>query len=87
VTVMLKSGKQIQGVARNRNNYSLQVVDRGGDLHLISMLDVERLDVSARSPMPDDFAKRLSKEELQNLYAFLSRQAVRPAETAGGGRK
>jgi len=87
VTVVLKGGKQIQGVARNRNNYSLQVLDRGGDLHLISMLDVERLDVSARSPMPDDFGKRLSKEELQNLYAFLSRQAVRPAEAAEGGRK
>jgi hypothetical protein len=87
VTVVLKSGKQIQGVARNRNNYSLQVLDRGGDLHLISMLDVERLDVSARSPMPDDFGKRLSKEELQNLYAFLSRQSVRRAEAAGGDRK
>ena len=87
ITVTLKSGKQIQGVARNRNNYSLQVLDRGGNLHLISMLDVERLDVSARSPMPDDFGKRLSKEELQNLYAFLSRQAVRRVEAAGGGRK
>ena len=42
VTVMLKNGKQIEGVARNRNNYSLQVLDRSGDLHLISMLDVER---------------------------------------------
>jgi putative heme-binding domain-containing protein len=87
VTVTLKNGKQIQGVARNRNNYSLQVLDRGGDLHLISMLDVERLDVSARSPMPDDFGKRLSKEELQNLYAFLARQAVRRAEAAAGGQK
>ena len=44
VTVTLKNGKQIQGVARNRNNYSLQVLDRGGNLHLISMLDVEQLD-------------------------------------------
>src|ERR1044071_3764277 len=39
VTVTLKDGKKIDGLARNRNNYSLQVLDRKGDLHLISMLD------------------------------------------------
>ena len=43
--------------------------------------------ISARSPMPDDFGKRLSKQELQDLFAYLSRQAVRPADAAGGDRK
>jgi len=82
VTVTLKNGKQIDGLARNRNNYSLQVLDRKGDLHLISMLDVTQLSISARSPMPGDYGKRLSSQELQDLLAFLSRQAVRPREKA-----
>jgi len=36
------------------------------------------LTISARSLMPDDYGRRLSARELQDLYAFLSRQAVRP---------
>jgi cytochrome c oxidase cbb3-type subunit III len=86
VVITLKNGEKIEGVARNRNNYSLQVLDRHGELHLISMLDVEQLVVSARSPMPDDFGRRLSTKELQDLFAYLARQSVRPAATMGGGQ-
>jgi cytochrome c oxidase cbb3-type subunit 3 len=84
ITVKLKNGKQIDGVARNRNNYSLQVVDRAGNLHLLSMLDVAELTISGKSPMPDDYAKRLSAQELQDVVAFLSKQTVRPV---AGGKK
>ena len=78
VSIRLKNGTEIQGLARNRNNYSLQVLDRDGNLHLVSMLDVEQLTISARSLMPDDYGRRLSAQELQDLYAFLARQALRP---------
>ena len=78
VSIRLKNGKEIQGLARNRNNYSLQVLDREGNLHLVSMLDVDQLTISARSLMPDDYSRRLSAQELQDLYAFLARQAMRP---------
>jgi cytochrome c oxidase cbb3-type subunit 3 len=78
ISIKLKNGKEIQGLARNRNNYSLQVLDREGNLHLVSMLDVEQLTISARSLMPEDYGSRLSAEELQDLYAFLARQALRP---------
>jgi len=78
VSIRLKNGKEIQGLARNRNNYSLQVLDRAGNLQLVSMLDVEQLNISARSLMPDDYGRRLSAQELQDLYTFLARQALRP---------
>jgi putative heme-binding domain-containing protein len=84
VTVTLRNGKKIEGVARNRNNYSLQVVDRAGNLHLIPMLDVTVLELSSRSPMPGDYGKRLSRTDLQNLLAYLARQTVRPAGPAPG---
>jgi putative heme-binding domain-containing protein len=80
VVVKLKSGQVIHGVARNRHNYSLQVVDTNGDLHLLSMLDVAELTISESSPMPGDYAQRLSEQELQNLLAFLARQTLRPLE-------
>jgi putative heme-binding domain-containing protein len=87
VSIRLRNGKEIQGLARNRNNYSLQVLDREGSLHLVSMLDVEQLTLSSRSLMPDDYGRKLSAVELQDLYAFLARQAVRPrGESQGAGK-
>ena len=78
VGVTLKDGRNIQGLARNRDNYSLQVVDYSGNLHLISMLDVEQLMLSQRSPMPDNYSKTLSREQARDLLAYLARQSVRP---------
>jgi len=72
----------IQGVARNRSNYSLQVVDKSGSLHLIWMKHVVELVVSEGSLMPRDYAKRLSPQELQDLLAFLARQNLRSSTIA-----
>lgn len=77
VTVKLKNGQVIEGVARNRSNYSLQVVDKSGALHLLSMADVSELHVSERSIMPNDYGKRLSRKELEDLLAYLARQTSR----------
>ncbi len=77
VTVTMKSGEVIKGIARNRSNYSIQVVDSKGDLRLISMIDVKELAIVDHSPMPGDFGKRLSTEELRNLLAYLARQSAR----------
>ncbi len=90
VTVILNNGDVVKGVARNRSNYSLQVVDTKGNLHLISMTDVKELTVLDRSLMPADYGKRLSPDELRDLLAYLARQSVRGAGTttrAAGGAK
>ena len=80
VTVTLKNGTTIKGIARNRSNYSMQVIDDKGVLHMISMTDVKELTTSARSLMPDDYAKRLSSGELRDLLAYLARQSTRTPE-------
>ncbi len=77
VTVAMKNGEEIKGVARNRSNYSLQVVDRNGNLHLIPMTEVKELTVLDRSLMPSDYGKRLSADELRDLLAYLAHQTVR----------
>jgi putative heme-binding domain-containing protein len=77
VTVKLRSGETIEGVARNRDNYSLQLIDRAGELRLLSMRDVASIEISQSSPMPGDYAERLKPEELENLLAFLARQSLR----------
>lgn len=81
-TVEFKNGKILQGVAKNRSNYSLQLVDSQGALHLIQMQDVKKLTVSDTTPMPTDYAKRLSRTELRDLLAYLGIQDVRAKESA-----
>jgi cytochrome c oxidase cbb3-type subunit 3 len=82
VTVTMKSGVAIKGIARNRSNYSLQVVDTKGDLHLIRMTDVKELKILDHSLMPDDYATRLSSDEFRDLLAYLAQQSVRAPERA-----
>jgi len=77
VIVTKKDGKLIRGVARNWTNYSLQVQDRDGNLHLLRSADIESATIAKGSPMPKDFAKRLSADEIQNLVAYLARQSTR----------
>jgi putative heme-binding domain-containing protein len=76
-TVTLKSGGKISGIVKNSNNYSIQLLDAKGGLHLLDMSAVDRVEEAQDSIMPA-VAKRLSPKEVQNLLAFLARQAVRP---------
>jgi putative heme-binding domain-containing protein len=82
VTVVLQDGKVLKGVARNRTNYSMQVQDADGNLHLLSAADIREMTLGKGSPMPKDYGTRLSRTELENLLAFLSRQSARPIEVA-----
>jgi cytochrome c oxidase cbb3-type subunit 3 len=85
-TVLLKNGQTLNGVARNRSNYSLQFVDTKGILHLIQMTDVKKLILSASTPMPTDYATRLTKDELRDLLAYLAAQDLRAEEEKGSNR-
>lgn len=77
VRVSLRDGREVRGLARNRDSYSLQVIDGAGDLHMIGMDEVAALEISEASPMPEDYGARLSREEFDNLLAFLTRQSLR----------
>jgi putative heme-binding domain-containing protein len=80
VTAVTKSGKKVEGVARDRTNYSVSILDKSGNIHLLPMSDVRQLDFSNHSPMPGDYKQRLSRQEIDNLVAYLSRLSVRPYE-------
>jgi hypothetical protein len=73
VTAVLKSGQTVQGVAKNYNNYSAQILDHAGTLHLLNRDEIASLDVKDTSMMP-----ALSEpNEALDLVAFLSRQSAR----------
>ena len=54
------------------------MLDTKGGLHLLDARDVAEIVIHKPSPMPADYATRLKPGEIQNLLAFLSRQAMRP---------
>ena len=77
VTVVLKDGQRIEGIAKNHSNYSTQILDKAGVLHLLQQSDIQRLEFHRNSLMPTNYGQTLNPGELQDLLAFLSRQAVR----------
>lgn len=73
ITAVLKSGPTVQGVAKNYNNYSVQILDAAGRLHLLSRDQIESLDVMDASIMPP----LSDPKEARHLIAFLSQQSTR----------
>ena len=67
-------------MARNYNNYSVQILDGAGKLHLLSRDEIAKLDVMDVSMMP----AVSDPSEALHLVAFLSRQSTRPK--MGDGR-
>ena len=78
VTVTMRDGSKISGVARNANNYSMQILDKNGRLRLLAMEEARDVEFRKNSLMPEDFGKRLSPVDIDNVLAFLGRQSVRP---------
>jgi len=73
VTAVLKSGRTIQGVAKNHNNYSVQILDTAGKLHLLSRDEIAKLEMPEVSMMP----AVTDANQARDLIAFLSRQSTR----------
>ena len=88
VRVETVDGRTIRGVVRNEHNFSLQLLDTSGKLHLFERSELRTVEYDKQSLMPSDYDKRLSEGEFQNLLAFLSRLGV-PTEGSAptGGRR
>lgn len=82
VTVVLANGQTLQGVARNRTNYSLQLQDAQGRLHLLDVANIKEMTLGKGSPMPKNYRERMGKQEIDDLVSYLSRQSLRPVEVA-----
>lgn len=84
VIVTLKDGNKIQGVAKNNSNYSIQVLDNSGKLHLLDKNEVKEAHFQEKSWMPANYGERLSEKEQDDLLAFLAKQAIRPPSSMKG---
>src|SRR5439155_10413566 len=71
-TVIVKTadGREIRGVRRNEDTFSLQMVDAAGGLHLLDKTKVSVI-VEPKALMPADGVTRLSPTAITNLVAYL----------------
>ena len=74
VRLTTKSGEAIEGVVKNENNFSLQVMDRSYRIHLLKRTEVAKIEYPKESLMPSDYGKTLNAADMQDLLAFLSRR-------------
>jgi putative heme-binding domain-containing protein len=79
-TVLTKEGSRITGIIKDHTNYSVAIQDVDGNLHLLSMQDIREITNRSGSLMPDDYDRRLTAKEIEDVLAFLSRQSVRPVK-------
>jgi alcohol dehydrogenase (cytochrome c) len=90
VVAKTRDGREVRGVRRNEDTFSVQMVDASGTLHLFDKLQLAELRVENTSLMPADFAARLAGGELDDLLAYLGSlrerdlSATRSAVIPGG---
>jgi putative heme-binding domain-containing protein len=86
VRVVTRDGATIRGVVRNEDSFSLQILGLDNALHMFARDELREIRYETTRLMPTDYDKQLTREEFQDLLAFLSRQGVAAPPPARGGR-
>jgi PQQ-dependent dehydrogenase (methanol/ethanol family) len=85
VSVTMKDNRQFAGVRKGEDSFTISMIDGGGRYHTFLKADVATLRVDPRSLMPADLSQRLSKDEIQNVVAYLKTlTAADPAKINSG---
>lgn len=85
VSVATRSGEHFTGVARNEDNFSLQLQTSDGAFHLLMKSELEQVEYQKQPLMPADYSQRLSASELNDLISLLMRTAAANAKTQSRG--
>ena len=75
VRVTTLTAEVIEGIARNEDAFSIQILDEKNKLHLFDKQELRSVVYGRKSLMPRDYDKVLSGAQLRDLIAMLSRQA------------
>jgi cytochrome c oxidase cbb3-type subunit III len=73
--VITRDGQEFMGIARNEDNFSLQLQTSDGKFHLFLKSNLQKFEYQAESLMPSDYGSRLSSAELNDVISFLMRTA------------
>ena len=65
-----KDGRQISGLVRNEDNFSIQLQSLDGTFHSLEKSSLSELTFDSAPVMPSDYDSRLSHSELDQLVAY-----------------
>jgi putative heme-binding domain-containing protein len=71
VTVTLKSGENVMGVASNEDTFSIQLLDTTQRLRLFQKIDLKAVRHERKSLMPAYSEKMIGSADLEDLLAYL----------------
>jgi putative heme-binding domain-containing protein len=78
VVVKTSDGATLSGIARNEDNFSLQLQTSDGAFHFFDKSQVQSIEHQPRSLMPEDYGSKLSRQELEQLVSYLMSIAQKP---------
>ena len=64
-------GESVSGIARNEDNFSVQLQTANGEFHFFQKSQLRSLEPLAEPVMPSDYASRLSREEIDDLVSYI----------------
>jgi cytochrome c oxidase cbb3-type subunit 3 len=73
-----RDGRQFSGMIRNEDNTSLQLQDGDGRFYLLMKSSLASVQRKTGEPMPGDYGHRLSNSEIDDLVAYILREAHAP---------
>ena len=88
ISVETVAGERLSGVARNEDNFSLQLQGTDGEFHLLMKSQIAKVERTGASLMPADYGTRLSSAELDDLVSYIARsgRGVESPPGASGDR-
>ena len=85
VKVVTRSGETVEGIAKNEDRFSIQILDFHGKLHLYDKSELRQIDHETISLMPHNYDKVLTPDEYQDLVAMLAHQVTVKVRVKGEG--
>jgi cytochrome c oxidase cbb3-type subunit 3 len=74
VKVVTETGETVEGIAKNEDGFSIQILDFQDKLHLYDTNELREITLGKKSLMSHDYDKTLTADEYQDLVAMLARQ-------------
>jgi len=87
--VTTRDGHRFEGIARNEDNFSLQLQTKDGSFHFFEKSALEKVEHPNQPLMPTNYRQRLSPDELNDLVNYLvnggiSEKPARVSQNDGG---
>jgi cytochrome c oxidase cbb3-type subunit 3 len=71
LVAVTSDGRRISGIARNQDNFSLQLQTSDGEFHFLQKSQLRSLENPAKPVMPSDYASTLTRQEIDHLISYL----------------